>query len=90
MLHRSREVSLFDSNDHVGGHSNTVTVKEEKREIAIDTGFMVFNQVTYPLLTRLFKALDVRVKKTSMSFSVQHVPTGLELRWTPMFGHLQG
>jgi predicted NAD/FAD-binding protein len=78
MLHRSREVSLFDSNDHVGGHSNTVTVKEEKREIAIDTGFMVFNQVTYPLLTRLFKALDVRVKKTSMSFSVQHVPTGLE------------
>ena len=71
-------MALFDLNDHVGGHSNTVTVEEGKREIAIDTGFMVFNKVTYPLLTRLFKELRAPVKKTSMSFSVQHLPTGLE------------
>ena len=44
----------------------------------IDTGFMVFNQVTYPHLTRLFTQLDVPIKKTDMSFSVRHADTGLE------------
>jgi predicted NAD/FAD-binding protein len=78
LLHCRREIDLFDLNDHVGGHSNTVTVEEGKREIAIDTGFMVFNKMTYPLLTRLFKEIDAPVKKTLMSFSVQHLPTGLE------------
>jgi len=46
--------------------------------VPIDTGFMVFNYETYPLLTRLFAQLDVPVKKTAMSFSVRHEATGLE------------
>ena len=78
LLHERREITLFDSNDYVGGHSNTVIIEDGKRDIAIDTGFMVFNKVTYPLLTRLFEEIGVPVKKTSMSFSVQHLPTGLE------------
>jgi uncharacterized protein len=46
--------------------------------VPIDTGFMVFNKVTYPLLTRLFTELDVPIKKTAMSFSVRHADSGLE------------
>jgi predicted NAD/FAD-binding protein len=48
------------------------------RRVAFDTGFMVFNKVTYPHLTRLFDQLAVPIKPTSMSFSVRHADTGLE------------
>ena len=71
-------MTLYEKNDYAGGHTNTVTVLEANRPVPIDTGFMVYNEVTYPNLTRLFRELDVRVKPTSMSFSVQHVANGLE------------
>ncbi|MBX7221454.1 MAG: FAD-dependent oxidoreductase [Blastocatellia bacterium] len=77
-LQRDFDLTLFEQNDYVGGHTNTVTVEEQGREVPIDTGFMVYNEVTYPNLTRLFKQLEVPVKPTSMSFSAQHRPTGLE------------
>ena len=81
-LHRHFEVTLFEQNSHSGGHANTVTVDEPgpqpRRRIPIDTGFMVFNHETYPQLTRLFRAFDVPVKKTGMSFSVRHEDRGLE------------
>ncbi len=48
------------------------------RAVPIDTGFMVFNKVTYPLLTRLFTEFKVPIKKTEMSFSVRHADSGLE------------
>jgi uncharacterized protein len=71
-------LTVFEKNDYAGGHTNTVTVTEEGRELPVDTGFMVFNRVTYPLLTRLFRELGVATKPTDMSFSVQHQPSGLE------------
>ena len=77
-LHRKHEVTIFEAGDHVGGHSNTVTVNESGRSIPIDTGFMVYNDVTYPNLIRLFNLLDVPTKPTSMSFSVHHGPSGVE------------
>ena len=79
-LHRHFAVTLFEQNDYTGGHTNTVTVPETgtDRPVPIDTGFMVFNYATYPLLTRLFQQLNVPVKKTAMSFSVRHADTGLE------------
>jgi uncharacterized protein len=77
-LSREHDVVLFEKDDRVGGHSNTVMVPEEGKPIPIDTGFMVYNEVTYPLLTRLFRELDVRTKPTTMSFSVNHVSEGLE------------
>lgn len=77
-LRHEFDVTLFEQNAHVGGHSNTVTVSEGGRELPVDTGFMVFNQVTYPHLTRLFRELDVPTKPTSMSFSVKHEGTGIE------------
>jgi predicted NAD/FAD-binding protein len=77
-LQSSHEIFLYEKNAYVGGHTNTVCVEEDGKEIPIDTGFMVYNQVTYPNLTRLFGELQVETKNTSMSFSVQHVPSGLE------------
>ncbi len=72
------DLTIHEKNDYVGGHTNTITVDEEGKDIYIDTGFMVFNHVTYPFLTRLFKELNVPTKKTDMSFSVQHCPSRLE------------
>lgn len=78
LLHQKYDVQLFEQNDYVGGHTNTIAVSETDRLVFMDTGFMVFNYKTYPHLCDLFKEIKAPVKKTSMSFSVQHVPTGLE------------
>lgn len=72
------DLSLYEANSYIGGHTNTVTVKEDEKDIPIDTGFMVYNEDTYPHLTRLFKELGVETMKTKMSFSVNHLPDGLE------------
>jgi uncharacterized protein len=77
-LHSRYDLSLYEQNDYVGGHTNTITVDEGGRAVPIDTGFMVFNRVTYPNLIRLFRELNVETKPTDMSFSVQHRPSGLE------------
>ena len=71
-------LTLFERADYLGGHTNTIDVAEQGRQVAFDTGFMVFNRVTYPNLCRFFAQLEVPVKPTDMSFSVQHVPRGLE------------
>jgi predicted NAD/FAD-binding protein len=78
LLHRRFDVSLFDRNGYAGGHTNTVTVDEEGRPVSIDTGFMVFNEITYPNLTSLFAELGVETRATSMSFGVQHIASGIE------------
>ncbi len=78
LLHRHADLTIYEKNTYIGGHTNTVLADEDGVEVPIDTGFMVYNAVTYPNLVRLFAELDVPVKKTSMSFSVQHLPTGLE------------
>jgi predicted NAD/FAD-binding protein len=80
-LHRAgNEVTCFGLEDHIGGHSNTVEAVEPGtgRALPIDTGFMVFNRVTYPHLCRLFEELKVPLKPTDMSFAVKDVDTGLE------------
>lgn len=83
-LHREYELTLFEQNDYAGGHTNTVSVSEEDGEVPIDTGFMVFNEVTYPLLTRFFRELSVASKPTSMSFSVNHLPSGIQYNGTSL------
>ena len=77
-LHPHYALTLYEKNDYAGGHTNTVCVEESDAPVPIDTGFMVYNEVTYPNLTRLFRELDVRVQPAPMSFSVQHLPTRLE------------
>lgn len=77
-LHPHDELTIYEQNNYAGGHTNTVTVDEETNPVYVDTGFMVFNYKTYPNLCRLFDQLKAPIKKTDMSFSVQHLPTGLE------------
>jgi len=77
-LHSKYDITLFEQNEYAGGHTNTITVDEYGRAVPIDTGFMVYNEVTYPNLTRLFRELDVKTKPTTMSFSVHHQPSGIE------------
>lgn len=80
-LHRAGdEITCFGPEDYAGGHSNTVEAIEPEtgRVLPIDTGFMVFNRVTYPHLCRLFDELKAPVKRTDMSFAVKDIDTGLE------------
>lgn len=74
------DLTFYEQNDYVGGHTNTVTVDEDGSPVHIDTGFMVFNFQTYPNLCKLFEKIKAPIQKTDMSFSVQHKPSGLEYR----------
>lgn len=64
-------VKIFEKNNYLGGHSNTVDVDYSGKKIAVDTGFIVFNHQTYPNLTPFFKLLNVAYEKSNMSFSVK-------------------
>jgi predicted NAD/FAD-binding protein len=77
-LYPDNDLTIYEQNDYVGGHTNTVTVDEDGKPVYVDTGFMVFNFKTYPNLCKLFDEIKAPIKKTDMSFSVQHVPSGLE------------
>ncbi len=77
-LRNHAEVTLLEKQERPGGHSNTVTIDEDGAPVHIDTGFIVFNHVTYPHLTKLFADLDVATKPSEMSFSVSHRPSGIE------------
>lgn len=85
-LHKDYDVTLFEKDNYVGGHTNTVSVDEQGKTINIDTGFMVFNPLNYPNLIRLFNELQVPVMKTEMSFGVQHLPSQLEFSGSGLNG----
>ncbi|WP_422473781.1 NAD(P)/FAD-dependent oxidoreductase [Endozoicomonas sp. ALB032] len=70
LLSKQHQVTLFEKDDRFGGHSNTVMVQDDDQSIPVDTGFIVFNDKTYPNLTALFDHLDVPVTNTDMSFAV--------------------
>lgn len=69
-LSRQHEVTIFEEQDRAGGHSATVDVDYDGVTIPVDTGFIVYNEGNYPLLTRLFDQLGVKTELTEMSFSV--------------------
>lgn len=77
-LYRDHEITVFEADDHIGGHAHTVDVELQGREYAIDTGFIVFNDRTYPNFMRLLDELVVVHQPTEMSFSVRCAGTGLE------------
>ena len=78
LLQHKYHLTFYEEQDYIGGHTNTITLEEDGEPVYIDTGFMVFNQQTYPQLTRLFDQINAPVKKTDMSFSVQYLPDHLE------------
>jgi len=80
----SLEITLFEKASYIGGHSNTIpfTPKGASQSFPIDTGFLVFNEWTYPGLIAFFKELDVPVAKSEMSFSVSlKKKNGRRLEW---------
>jgi hypothetical protein len=78
LLSRRHEVVLFEAAGYVGGHTHTHDIELGGERHAVDSGFIVFNEANYPLLTRLFAELGVRSQPTTMSFSVHDATSGLE------------
>lgn len=78
LLSRRHEISVFEAADWIGGHTHTVDVQWQGRHYAVDTGFIVFNDWTYPNFIRLLNHLGVASRPTEMSFSVHDPQTGLE------------
>jgi predicted NAD/FAD-binding protein len=64
-------VKIFEKNNYLGGHANTVDINYLDKKIAVDTGFIVFNHQTYPNLKAFFELLDVSCQKSNMSFAVK-------------------
>lgn len=85
-LSGTHDVTVFESNAYVGGHTHTVTVDDGGHERAIDTGFIVFNDRTYPRFCALLDQLQVSSQPTTMSFSVRCDRTGLEYNGTSLNG----
>ena len=78
LLSRKHTLTVFEANDYIGGHTHTIDVPVNGDRYAVDTGFIVFNEKTYPNFVRLMKRLGVGWKQSNMSFSVQCARTGLE------------
>jgi uncharacterized protein len=84
LLSREHAVTLFEANDYFGGHTHTHAIEHEGQRLAVDSGFIVFNPIHYPLLTRLFAELGVQSQPTTMSFSVRNAASGLEYNATSL------
>ena len=80
------DVTFFEKNNYVGGHTNTIDVHDGQKECPMDTGFMVFNEKTYPNLIKLFRKLKVPIKDTDMSFSVRNNDINLEYNGSNLDG----
>ncbi len=77
LLSRRHRVDLFERETRLGGHTHTVSVDSAEGPLALDTGFLVHNDRTYPLLSRLFRELGVQTLDSDMSFAVWCDRTGL-------------
>jgi predicted NAD/FAD-binding protein len=80
MLHPHHEITVFESGARIGGHANTVDVEVDGRSVAVDTGFIVYNDRNYPGFRALLDRLRVATQPAEMSFSVSDARTGIEFR----------
>lgn len=78
LLNRQHSITLFEASNWVGGHTHTVDVRVNGRDYAIDTGFIVFNDWTYPNFIKLLGQLGVASQPAQMSFSVHDPASGIE------------
>ena len=78
-LSKKNSVDLFESENHFGGHSHTINIfYQEKKQVAVDIGFIVFNKKTYPNLIKFFEKNKIQIEKSNMSFSVAVKDTNIE------------
>lgn len=78
MLHQEQDITVYEQAKMVGGHARTKIIRYNNQEIAVDTGFIVFNHQNYPNLTQMFRHFDVPIQKSIMSFGVTAQEGGLE------------
>ncbi len=84
MLSKNHEVHLFESESRLGGHTHTHAVKVNSGEYLIDTGFIVCNNKNYPNFFKLIDQIDIKLKKSFMSFSVKDEKSKLEYNGTTL------
>jgi len=77
-LSRDHDVTVYEANDYIGGHTHTHDIEWHGKQYAVDSGFIVFNQETYPNFIRLLDELGVEAQPSSMSFGVKSERNGLE------------
>ncbi len=77
-LAREHDITVYEAEHRIGGHTNTVDVPAGGRNWAVDTGFIVYNDVTYPNFIKLLDELGVESQESDMSFSVRSERQGLE------------
>ena len=77
-LRKEHDITVYEAGPYIGGHTNTVDIQEGSRKLAVDTGFIVFNDRTYPNFIRLLEELGQDSQPSEMSFSVQADNGGLE------------
>ncbi|MCS6969412.1 MAG: FAD-dependent oxidoreductase [Planctomycetota bacterium] len=78
LLRRRHDITVYEADDHIGGHTHTVPITRDGRTWAVDTGFIVFNRRTYPTFCAILERLGVPCRPSTMSFSVQHERDGVE------------
>ena len=83
-LVREHDITVFEAGAHAGGHSDTHEVEVAGQRLTVDTGFIVYNERTYPRFTALLAELGVGTQASSMSFSVRDEASGLEYNGTSL------
>ncbi len=78
LTRQGRQVTLFEANDYLGGHTHTIDVTLDGTTAPVDTGFLVYNDRTYPKLVALFDELEVASTPSTMTFSVRNDAAGIE------------
>lgn len=81
-LHKDFDVKVFEAGDYIGGHTNTLSVDSPEGVLNIDTGFIVFNDWTYPEFIKMLTDTGVESQRSDMSFSVKCEQSGLEYNGT--------
>lgn len=83
-LHKTHDITVYEANSHIGGHTHTHNIQIDDKKYSVDTGFIVFNDRTYPEFIQLLEAHKVTWQPSNMSFSVRCEATGLEYNGTTL------
>lgn len=78
LLQRRHDITVFERDARIGGHSHTVAVPGDRGELGVDTGFIVYNRRTYPVFSRLLSELRVETQPSDMSLAIEDHRSGLE------------
>ena len=95
LLNREHDITVFEKNDYVGGHTHTHEIEYDGEEFSVDSGFIVYNEWTYPNFIKLLDQLGVERQLTRMGFSVKSISKDYEYvgghsitTWTRIGGYV--